>query len=245
MVGCASMGNSLIQIPIMQQAIYFVEHAGADGGIKLTEKGFLGKNFVQGFWDAHFKRDDNMFFRPSKELECSEVTRVHCLLTDAGYVEKFKKKVCLTEKGRAALKKTSLAELYIDLMQMCVDQWNWGYADRYPDFDFIQDSAIMFIEQLFAWPSKMVTAEQFFTDIFGEIEGPDKDRDRTDLFWSLKGEIHRCFNLRFFHRFCVPFGILKDGDFFLDKSPTNPFEKTEFFVSEFADIISSKRNGGL
>jgi hypothetical protein len=40
-------------IPIVKQALFFLSHAGTEKGIKITEKGFLGRNFVQSFWDEH------------------------------------------------------------------------------------------------------------------------------------------------------------------------------------------------
>ena len=49
----------------------------------------------------------------------------------------------------------------------------------------------------------------------------------------------RCFNVRFFERFCVPFGILGDlSERRLIGEPTDPFEKTEFFMSDFSKVLS-------
>jgi predicted methyltransferase len=82
-------------------------------GIKVTETGLLGRNFVQAFWDSHLRvtnYDD--VFRPTRELECPEATRIHFLLSEFKYVKKIKSKINLTEKGRRVLEKNLLEDLY-------------------------------------------------------------------------------------------------------------------------------------
>ena len=81
-------------------------------------------------------------------------------------------------------------------------------------------------------PTKTVTAEHIFDEVFAKkIKNIDQDS---------KNKLSRCLMVRFFYRFCIPFGILKNdyGDRFLDKKPNDPFEKTDFFMSQFKKIIS-------
>lgn len=229
--------SHLREIPIIKQALFLLQEAGSANGIKITETGSLGRNFVQALWDKHLKKsDDDLIFRPTRELECSEATRLHFLLSENKYVRKFKGKVCLTGKGKSALENNSLGELYFDMLNAGIDGWNWGYEDRYPDYEFIQQSAECLIEMLLKSPSKAVTADQIFDEAFS--------RKIKNLGQDARDELSRCLLVRFFYRFCIPFGILKaeDGDRFLDKRPTDPFEKTEFFVTEFISILDEYHN---
>lgn len=212
-------------------------------GIKLTATGSLGRNFVQAFWDKHIAGPDDIRFRPTRELECPEVTRIHCLLDESKYVRKFKGAVCITPKGRKILENGPSVEFYRDLLNACVFRWNWGFEDRYPDFDFIQGSARELVRHLWQWPSKSLTAAEFFNAIFESFDDDgntiefEQDTDDESLSDSHDWVV-RCFHIRFFKRFCVPFGILRDlsGSQYFSK-PTDNFEKTEFFISDFPKII--------
>ena len=230
-------------IPIVKQALFFLSHAGTAKGIKITDKGFLGRNFVQSFWDEHLSTPEDLRFRPTREFECPEVTRMHSLLTESKYVRKFKGAIQLTPKGRTSLESDSCHELYRDLFEMGMFRWNWGFEDRYPDFDFIQGSAPHLIERLMYWPTSTVTAKQLFESVFGEklasAPGATSNDESLDLYFDLGEQMIRCLNIRFFERFCVPFGILQDRSVrpFLSE-PTDPFKKTEFFVSDFSKVLS-------
>jgi len=229
--------NELCKIPIIQQALFFLQEAGSANGIKITETGALGRNFVQALWDTHLKTsDDDLIFRPTREFECIEATRIHFLLSENKYVRKFKGKICLTAKGKSTRESNSLSELYFDLLTTGIHGWSWGYEDRYPDYEFIQQSAEYLIEILLKSPWKTITAEKIFNEaLSGKIKNLDQES---------KEELSRCLLVRFFYRFCIPFGILKgeDGDHFLNKKPHDPFEKTEFFISQFMKVLVEHSN---
>lgn len=240
------MANDILTIPIVQQALFFLQEAESASGIKITEKGALGRNFVQSFWDKHLKASDNdLIFRPSKEAECPEVTKIHFLLSDSRYVKKSKGKVYITEKGKSVLSSKKIDALYYDLLTSAIYKWNWGYEDRYPKFSFIQQASEQLIQTLLFWPSNTVTADKIYDSVFaGHADLVPEDNsteiDLTEINLDLRKRLHHCFNLRFFQRFCVPFGVLIDEhDHFLNKKPTDTFEKTAFFINSFSSIINN------
>lgn len=245
-VGATDIGATekrIRSIPIVRQAFFFLSHAGTEKGIKLTDNGFLGRNFVQSFWDEHLSTPEDFRFRPTREFECPEATRIHSVLAESKYVRKFKGAIQLTQKGRFALESDSCSELYRDLFEMGMFRWNWGFEDRYPDFDFIQGSAPHLIEQLLHWPTSTATAKQLFESVFGEQKASAPESKSNDesanSFFDPGEQVIRCLNTRFFKRFCVPFGILKDlSEHRLIGGPTDPFEKTEFFTSDFSKVLS-------
>jgi hypothetical protein len=231
-------------IAIVKQALFFLSHAGTEKGIKITDKGYLGRNFVQSIWDEHLSTPEDLRFRPTREFECPEATRIHSLLAESNYVRKLKGAIQLTPKGRAALENDSCRELYRDLFKMGMFRWNWGFQDRFPEFDFIQESGPHLIERLMRWPTSTVTAKQLFESVFGEknASAPESksDDESLDSFFEPGEQMARCLYIRFFERFCVPFGILKDlSERRLIGKPTDPFEKTDFFISDFSKVLSN------
>jgi hypothetical protein len=233
----------LRSIPIVQQAIFFLRKAGTESGIKLTEKGFLGRKFVQAFWDELLSTPDEMRFRPTREFECPGATRIHSLLAEMKYVRKFKGAIRLTPKGIATVKSGTCCELYRDLLEAGTFRWSWGYEDRYPDFEFIQNSAPHLIERLMYWPTSTITAQQLFESVFGQKRSSTlqsvSETEASDSIFDPQEYMIRCLNVRFFERFCVPFGILRDlSEPRLIGEPTDPFGRTEFFVSDFSRILS-------
>ena len=239
-------------IPIVVQALFFLEHAGREKGIKLTEKGQLGRNFVQAFWDIHIDGPESPF-RPTRELECAEATRIHCLLAESKYIRKFNGAISLTPKGRNAFDDGPSIELYRDLLNAGVFAWNWGFEDRFPDFEFIQGSATALIAEMWRWPTDTINAAEFFDAVFENFDesgesnrrtdsaGHNGDADEAGLAFDSREWVVRCFHLRLFRRFCVPFGILRGpAEVDILGKPDEPFEKTEFFISDFPKVAMSR-----
>ena len=190
------------KIPIIEHAKYFLNQAGSVNGIKLTEKGALGRAFVQGFWDTLLDDPDEQPFRPNREFECPETTRMHVLLADTNYVRKFKGAIRLTAKGKRFGESISEDELYRDLFKAGMYSWNWGFEDRYPDFVFIQNSAPVLLDAVRKWPSDTITPMELFNAVYEPIEKPDAVGGLfpEDSLVIEDPEI-RCLTVRF----CLPF----------------------------------------
>src|SRR5690606_13003914 len=123
----------------------------------------------------------------------------------------------------------SLIELYQELFDVGINDWNWGFEDRYPEFQFIQGSAPELIEQIMIWQKPTINPVELFEEVFGKLEASDPES--SDFIFDPV----RCLGVRFFQRFCVPFGLLKDisGSGF-NWQVDDPFEKTDFFEQEFS-----------
>lgn len=225
--------SRLGEIPIIGHALFLLASAGSDDGLKLTQTGALNRKFVQAFWDKFLAEEDKRF-RPSREFECPEATRIHQLLVFKKYVRKFRGAVKLTPSGRRVLDGGPTLDFYRDLLMAGIYGWNWAFEDRFPDYDFIQASAHGMIERLWSWPKQTVTAVEFAEEIFKTIDQNGKPlRMKYDANARYSSDTYegmvRCLNVRFFARFCVPFGILRDpSEPRFMSNPTDPFEKTEF-----------------
>lgn len=236
------IASRLGEIPIVGHALFLLASAGSDDGMKLTQTGALNRKFVQAFWDKFLVEEDKRF-RPSREFECPEATRIHQLLVYKKYVRKFKGAVKLTPSGLRVLDDGPTLDFCRDLLLAGIYGWNWAFEDRFPDYDVIQASAHGMIERLWSWPTQSLTAVEFAEEIFEKVDENGKairmkyDADAPYSFDTYEGMV-RCLNLRFFERFCVPFGILRDpSEPRLMSNPTDPFEKTEFFVSDFPKFL--------
>ena len=234
--------SRLCEIPIVEHAMFLLASAASGNGLKLTQTGALNRNFVQAFWDKFLAEEDKRF-RPTREFECPEATRIHQLLVLKKYVRKFKGAVKLTSTGQRVLDGGPTLDFYRDLLMAGIYGWNWAFEDRFPDYDFIQASAHGMIERLWSWPKQTVTAVEFAEEIFEKVDENGKalrmryDADAPYSFDTYEGMV-RCLNLRFFERFCVPFGILRDpSEPRLMSNPTDPVEKTEFFISDFPKFL--------
>lgn len=226
------------EIPIVRRAVFFLKRAGAEHGIKITAKGNLGRDFVQEFWHTHIKNDVDHPFKPTREIECPEITRLHFLLTEAKYVRKYKKSIVLTSKGKAELQKNSKAQLYKDLFFADLYTWNWAHEDRYPDYDFIQQTGQGLFLELLRAPEEHVTSEQIFDSLFELPKHSSFELRESETPWSLPEELQRCFNVRFFRRFCLPFGLLEDvSNAGWSWHPNNRFRKTKFLTNDFLKIV--------
>jgi hypothetical protein len=220
------------EVSIIKQALFFLEEAGREKGINITQTGALGRNFVQALWDQFLKPSDkDLIFRPTRELDCPEATLIYFLLSEGKFIRKVKGRVILTNKGKAALALNDLSPLYFELYQAGAYQWKWSYADGYPEFPFIQQSVHMLIGSLCNAEADHVSPQQVYEDVLARSLGAVSD--------EVSEQIQRCLTVRFFYRFCVPFGILRaeEGDFFMDKKSEDMFEKTDFCKNQFMQIL--------
>lgn len=234
----AVIAPKLGEIPIVRHALFLLASAGNDAGLKLTQTGALNRKFVQAFWNKFLAHEDPIF-RPTRELDCAEVVRIHEILAIKEYVRKFKGKVKITASGKRILDEGPTVEFYRDLLFAGMYVWNWAYEDRYPEYEFIQASAVGMIELLWSWPKTTLTAVQFaegFIETFDQNGKPIhmKYKPNSSYSFDTYDGMVRCLNLRFFQRFCVPFGILRDlSGPRLTSDPMDTFEKTDFFISDF------------
>lgn len=216
--------------------------ASAEDGIKLTQTGQLNRKFVQEFWDRFLSGKD-YDFRPTREFDCPESSRACELLLAGKYIRRFRGAICLTPKGQRVLDEGVDTQFYRDLLMAGSYRWNWAYEDRFPDYDFIQGSVGELLEWLWNWPNTRLTAIELAEDLFSLIDENGRPAPlKYDKNASYKTETYegfvRCLNLRFFERFCVPFGLLRDpGRERLSVSPEDPYEKTEFFLSKFPEVL--------
>lgn len=199
--------------------------------------------FVHEFWEKQIKGNGENLPRPQFEDECYELVRAHVVLEDGKLIRTKEGHLVPTEHGREMLAPKNLSRLFYELVRNAGEQWNWVSADRYPAFEFLQDSVWALTEELIAWPNPTITPRQLFAHMFA-VDSPSLPFDPAD------GELPpmagdwpaEALHSRFFDRFAVSFGMLKplpaaeNQLFSIDRS----YERTDFLMGDFQSLMGMK-----
>lgn len=211
-------------LPIIQHALFFLKKLLEVDEIKCTQKGNLPKSIVLESYHKFFA-SERFHFVPNNENDLPQLTRLKYLLDLCGFIKKRNNKISLTKKAQVVLKEYRIKELYEELFLKCINEWNWGYDDRFAEFRLIQASAVFNFLLLHAKAQEWISGEelaQYYLKAFPALRYEARDTLSSDR------EIIHCFNIRFLERFCVPFGLLTS------KEEGTAMNKTIFFkISPF------------
>jgi hypothetical protein len=219
--------EKLKQIPLMQQALYFLEKLQESGPMKATQKGNLPRAFVREFYEVFFS-EENFRFLPNKEEDLSDVVRLRRILTYAGLIKFRTGKFSLTKKGESLISKEETQEIFEKLFYVFVTKWNWGYADGYSDFWLMQQSVIFNLYLLKKKAQGWTQAKELGRLYLNAF--PMLLEEARHGFSEPEKEVISTFCLRFLERVCVPLGFLErkgEGDIF--KRSDQLFKVTDFF----------------
>lgn len=222
----------LSEIPIVQQAVFILNKIAQAKELKLTEKGSLPRALVQEFW-AEFVNDD-FHFKPSRESECLEATRLRSVLEGSGLLKVRNKKLTLTKKSEAILEARDLNTLYLKIFESFLNIWNWACMDRFPDFDIVQTAGLysfFMLREKFNEISSITEIGSEFIRAFPRAF----EEEGFVLFDSPEESFLRCYDVRFLNRVCVPLGILtrvgKHNPF--SRGLKSRYQVTPFFKEAF------------
>jgi hypothetical protein len=202
--------DELDQVPIFNQAVYFLRKIQEAGELKATQKGNLPKLFVIDLYEQ-FYSTDKYARKPNKEEDLSQVTRLKHILDISGLIKKRSNKFSLTKKGTAILEENKKIELFELIFLNFSNNWNWGFMDGYADLNLIQQSVafnfLLLHKKCDGWTLDKDLGEVFlkaFPSIIREV--PDTS------YFTPEEHVINCFGSRFLNRFCLPFGILELKD---------------------------------
>lgn len=227
--------EELDQVPIFNQALYFLCKIREAGDLKATQKGSLPKLFVIDFYEK-FCSKDKYAMKPNKEDDLPQVTRLKHLLEISGLIKKRNGKFSLTKKGSLILDKNKRSELFELIFTNFANKWNWAFMDGYSELFFIQQSVVfnffLLNKKCSGWTLDQDLGQIYlnaFPDILSEIP-PSK-------YSTPEKEVSRCFALRFLSRFCLPLGIVaykeekvKKGEYY---TFLEYYKLTSFFQNNF------------
>jgi hypothetical protein len=198
--------EELDQVPILNQAVFFLRKIQEVGELKATQKGNLPKLFVIDLYE-HFYSKDKYARKPNKEDDLPQVTRLKHLLDISGLIKKRNNKFSLTKKASSILEENKRLELFELIFINFANKWNWAFMDGYPELYFIQQSVafnfLLIHKKCNGWTLDKDLGQLFikaFPAIIREV--PDSSYSTPEK------QVINCFAVRFLNRFCLPLGIV-------------------------------------
>lgn len=227
--------DELDQVPILNQAVYFLRKLQEVGELKATQKGNLPKLFVIEMYEQFYSKE-KYARKPSKEDDLPQVTRLKHLLELSGLIKKRNNKFSLTIKALSILEKNKRFELFELIFLNFANNWNWAYMDRFSELFIIQQSVAFNFLLLHKKCNGWILGKdlgQLFLKAF-----PSAIREIPYSSYSTpERQVINCFSVRFLNRFCLPLGIVNfkeerihNGDYFEHLEYYNP---TNFFKKNF------------
>jgi len=189
---------------------FMVEAIGEDG-VKFTAKGNLPAKLCKDAATFYLDNasDESLFrYRKiNKEDDFYELHIVRLVAKEVGFIRKFKGRFLLTKKCQALVEKQDWATMYLDMLTWYVTTFNWGYGDRYPEFQIIQTAAIFSLYLLHCYGNEP-RSHHFYADCFIQAFPSVLDEASSEIYSSPEDQVERCFKTRFLTRFAELFGLI-------------------------------------
>lgn len=217
--------EELTKIPLLTQALYFLNKLNQVGQLKATQKGNLPRAFVIELYHEFFS-NSHYCYVPNKESDSFPSTRLKYLLFMSGLIKKRSNKFSLTKKGERILVKKKMRELFDELIHSFFNKWNWGVG-LYPEFSLMQDSAVFNLHLLNKIAQDWILDEEIGKAYLCAF--PELAHEVNHNYWSPEKKVTWSFSVRFLERVCLPMGLLElkeEGEKYIDR-------KTYYKVSPF------------
>ncbi len=196
--------KDLDNVPLVQHALFLLEKIHEKKQLKATQKGNFPRSLVLEVYSEFFS-NSRFSFKPNKEDDLPELTRLKHLLDMAGLLKKRSNKFSVTKKGEKILSQNDKRSLFSLILDPLFNKWNWGYTDAYSELMLIQSSAIFNIYLLHKKAQDWIHSDELgklyleaFPALVNEARG----------YFGPEKEIIDCFETRFLNRFCLPLGLL-------------------------------------
>lgn len=223
--------GDLINIPVLDQAFYFMKKLMALEPLKATAKGFLPRAFVKECHREKFASYEVISFEPNKEMDVPNLATIKELFKMAGLVKIVKGKYSSTKKAEKIIGSQDLNLLYRELFSACGIKFNWGYRDAYSDLAIIQQSLIFNLYMLKKKALEFIEDKKLgalFIQAF-----PLALKECRSYHREPKDEISNCFRIRFLERFALYFGLVEKKIEGEDWMTRKEFYKTTPYFDRF------------
>jgi hypothetical protein len=135
--------DSIPKAPILT-LFELLTRAIGEQGLKPTAKGNLPQKFCREaalvYWGEQKYRENTQFGGTNREDDFLDLHVTRLVAELAGLIRKYRGRFILSRYCRSLLAGGSLASVYPRLFRAYVEQFNWGYWDRYPELRFIQQT---------------------------------------------------------------------------------------------------------
>lgn len=196
--------------PILTLFSLLVEAIGAQG-LKPTAKGNLPQKLCReaalAYWGETTHRGNIRFGNINKEEDFSDLNTTRLVAELAGLIRKHKGRFILSRDCRTLLTSgKGLAAIYPRLLRTYIEQFNWGYLDRYPELRFIQ-TAFLFTLYLLTLYGDTWRPHEFYADSFLCAFPMVLNEVPPDPVFTPEEEIHTCYTWRTLKHFADFLGL--------------------------------------
>jgi len=199
--------KNIQKIPLLDQALYFLNKLYEIGAMKATKKGNLPVFFVKELYQKFFLNEKYILI-PHKEEDLIEVIRLKYILNIAGLIKKRYNKFSLTKKGEKLIKDKKIKELFNQLVLTLFNKLNWATFDLYSELPFLQASAMFNLHLVNKKAEDWISGEELGKIFLRAFPNLIFDIDKSAIF-DPETEIVQCFNVRFLDRVCLLLGFLE------------------------------------
>ena len=207
----------LINTPLINSAIYFLNYLKEAKYLRATAKGNLPMVFVKSFYQDLISKDPELSLIYSKSFQrrfpCrkeGDLYQLKCLkhlLLMQGIIKKRAGKFSLTKKGEKIIETNNTLKLFENLVEALFNKFNWGFQDLYPSFSLIQSSAVFNVYLLHKHANNWISKSEL-----GEIylrAFPKLIEEAPYSYLTPEDDVINSFSFRFLEIVSYPLGWVK------------------------------------
>ncbi|WP_432821842.1 YecA family protein [Trichloromonas sp.] len=185
-------------------------NAIGDQGLKPTATGNLPRNFCReaalSYWGDEVYKTKTKYGNINMEDDFTDLHVTRLVAELAGLIRKYRGKFILSRDCRRLLSEQGMAGIYPRLFRAYVKEFNWGYRDRYPEFEFFQQS-FLFTLYLLAKKGEDWKFHTFYEDCFLRAFPDLLNEVSSGSYFSQEEIIRSCYTLRTMENFVGFFGL--------------------------------------
>lgn len=198
--------QSFMDIPVVQNTLYFLTRLKEMQPLKATAKGNLPLTFVRELYNEFLDPLDRFHVSIRSEEEAIAVNSLRHVLRMCGWLKKVKNHYSLTKKGAGVIEEGFSGTPFFTLFNVFTRQFNWAFQDGFPPFWIIQRGFLFSLYLLNQKAHRFIPAEDL-CDQFIRAFPAVIDEAEASLPLEPADHVRRCVSLRFLERFCEYFGF--------------------------------------
>ncbi|MCG5534009.1 hypothetical protein LRF89_11220 [Halorhodospira sp. 9621] len=190
--------------------------AAGEEGIKLTAKGNLPRAVVFEAKEALKAEGLKREWLPGVIRNEDDFLELHLIKVTAGlarFMRKERGRLKATRATQKRFRKGEWAAIYHALLQAYCRQFNWAYADGWPDLRIVQDSFAFFLYLLHRFgdePRPVSFYQRCFSQAFPAALRQVNEEEALFPSDSPERIVHSCWSVRTVRRFAMPFGLIEE-----------------------------------
>ncbi len=218
----------------------FLLAAVAKEHLKATVKGMLPVKLIretaQWYYGEEKYRDRQQYMSFRTETDLPVLHTVRLVAELSGFIRKFKGRFQLTKVGEEFIEKGMNGRFFLRIFTVYTRKFNWGYNDRYPDIQVIQQS-FLFTLYLLAKFGGEYRSTAFYEDSFLAAFPGELSTVPELSYSSPENTIKRCFTLRSMARFGHFLGFVEFDDTQKEKRLEQQQVRKTLFVDEWVKFL--------